>query len=332
MRKIGIFGSGSWAVALAKILCENSENGETINWYFRKKDDIDFFTKRHHHPRYLTTTYFNIDKFQFYSEPEVFFKDTDLIILAVPSAFLHEQLNSVNKEILQQKVFFSAVKGIVPQYLLIIGEYLNHVFGVPYSQIGVITGPSHAEEVAMEKLSYLTIASENEGIRSFMARRLECAYVHTVTSDDIYGTEISAVLKNVYAIAAGICMGLGYGDNFLAVLVSYAMQELKNFISAVHPISRDFLTSAYVGDLLVTVYSPFSRNRTFGMMIGKGLSVKQARMEMNMVAEGYYSAACIQKICSEKKLNPELALLVYGVLYEGANPSEEIKKLLPKLT
>lgn len=332
MQKIGIFGSGSWAVALAKILCENSKKGEKINWYFRKKDDIDFFTKKHHHPRYLTTTYFNIDKLTLYSDSEAFLKDSDVIILAVPSAFLHEQLMELSRERIQNKIFFSAIKGIIPQYLLIIGEYLNHVFGVPYTQIGVITGPSHAEEVAMEKLSYLTIASENEEVRNFMARRLECGYVRTVPSDDIYGTEISAVLKNVYAIAGGMCMGLGYGDNFLAVLVSYAMQELKTFIHNVHPLSRDFLSSAYVGDLLVTVYSPFSRNRTFGMMIGKGLSVRQARMEMNMVAEGYYSAACIQKICSEKQLNPELALLVYSVLYEGANPSEEIKKLLPKLT
>lgn len=332
MQKIGIFGSGSWAIALAKILCENLEKKEKINWYFRKKEDIDFFITRHHHPRYLTSTYFDIHKLQFFYQPDAFFKETDVIILAVPSAFLHEQLASVERNILQKKIFFSAVKGIVPQYLLIIGEYLNYVFGVPYTQIGVITGPSHAEEVAMEKLSYLTIASENEEIRKFMTNRLLCPYVNTVPSDDIYGTEISAVLKNVYAIAAGMCIGLGYGDNFLAVLVSYALQELKTFIHKVHPLTRDFLTSAYVGDLLVTVYSPFSRNRTFGMMIGKGLSVKQARMEMNMVAEGYYSAACIQKICSEKKINPELALLVYDVLYEGANPSEKIKKLLPKLT
>ncbi|MCX8080177.1 MAG: glycerol-3-phosphate dehydrogenase [Bacteroidia bacterium] len=332
MNNIGIFGSGSWSLALAKVLAEKSEGEEKIHWYFRKKEDIDFFINYKHHPRYLPSLMFSPDKFIFHSEPEALFRSSETVILAIPAAFLHEPLDSVPKALFENKVFFSAVKGIIPSHLLIIGDYLNKVYGVPYSQIGVLTGPCHAEEVAMEKLSYLTVASENENIRNAMANRLRCRYLNTVESDDIFGTELAAVLKNVYAIAAGMCMGLGYGDNFIAVLVSYAIQEMKSFIDRIHPISRDIHASAYVGDLLVTVYSPFSRNRMFGMMIGKGYSVSRARLEMNMVAEGYYSSACVHKICSDLDIKPELAMLVYRVLYEDASASDEIKKILPKLT
>jgi glycerol-3-phosphate dehydrogenase (NAD(P)+) len=198
---------------------------------------------------------------------------------------------------------------------------------VPLENIGVITGPCHAEEVALEKLSYLTIASINNANATTLADVLSCRYLKCTVSDDIYGTEYSAVLKNVVAVAGGICHGLGYGDNFLAVLVSNAIQEIKRFVDAVHPIDRDIKASAYLGDLMVTVYSQFSRNRMFGAMLGKGYSVKQAQVEMNMIAEGYYAVKCVYEINKTYKVQMPIMDAVYHIIYQGANVRREIQKL-----
>jgi glycerol-3-phosphate dehydrogenase (NAD(P)+) len=252
--------------------------------------------------------------------------------MAVPSAFLKAALEGLTPEDFKNKKVFSAIKGIVPEDLLIVGEFFNKKFDVPVDNIGVITGPCHAEEVAMEKLSYLTIASQNTENATFVASQLNSRYIKTTVSDDIYGTEYSAVLKNVFAIASGICHGLGYGDNFQAVLISNAIQEIKVFVDAVHPIDRDIKSSAYLGDLLVTAYSQFSRNRTFGNMIGKGYSVKSAQMEMNMVAEGYYGVKCIYEINKQYNINMPITTAVYHILYEKISPMIEMKLLTDKLS
>jgi glycerol-3-phosphate dehydrogenase (NAD(P)+) len=238
----------------------------------------------------------------------------------------------LTKKDFENKIVFSAIKGIVPRPLLIVGEYFNQEFAVPYSHIGVVTGPCHAEEVALEKLSYLTIASQSGEFAQYVAEKISCRYIRASVSDDIYGTEFSAVLKNVFAIASGICHGLGYGDNFQAVLISNAIQEISRFVDAVHPIDRDIKDTAYLGDLLVTAYSQFSRNRMFGAMIGKGYSVKMAHLEMNMVAEGYYAVKCIQEINSKYKVNMPITNAVYHILYEKISPVIEIKLLTDKLS
>ncbi len=248
-------------------------------------------------------------------------------MLAVPSAFLHDSLHSLNKNEFVGKSFFSAIKGIVPQYNLIVGEYLNTVYDVPLENIGVITGPCHAEEVALEKLSYLTVASVDSKKANTISTLLVCRYLKSTVSDDIYGTEYSAVLKNVIAVAGGICHGLGYGDNFLAVLVSNAIQEIKRFVDAVHPIDRDINASAYLGDLLVTAYSQFSRNRMFGTMLGKGYSVKQAQLEMNMIAEGYYAVKCVYEINKKYNVNMPITNAVYNIVYAKAQVRKEILQL-----
>jgi glycerol-3-phosphate dehydrogenase (NAD(P)+) len=329
--KTGILGGGSWAIALMKVLCEKAEQNSPISWCLRKESDVEHILKHKHHARYLPSVTLDTEKINFLTSPEALLKDNQIVILAVPSAFLHHQLQHIPVTLFRDKFFFSAIKGIVPEHLLIVGEYLQKVYGVPSGNIGVLTGPCHAEEVAQEKLSYLTVASENETLRKYMSDYLRCDYLQTIPSDDIYGTELAAVLKNVYAIAGGICLGLGFGDNFLAVLVSYALQEMEFFIRSVHPISRDIHASAYLGDLLVTTYSPFSRNRAFGLMIGKGYSVKNAREEMNMVAEGYYASACIEKICREKNIELKLANIVYRILYENAPPRKTMENILPCL-
>ena len=270
---------------------------------------------------------FDISKIIFFNKIEDCFANSDIIVLAVPSAFLNDAFANLTLENFKDKQFFSAIKGIIPQHNLIVGEYLNKIYNVPFNYIGVITGPCHAEEVAMEKLSYLTIASQNTANAQTVSTLLNCRYLKSTVSDDIYGTEYSAVLKNVVAVAGGICHGLGYGDNFLAVLVSNAIQEIKRFVDAVHPIDRDINASAYLGDLLVTAYSQFSRNRMFGTMLGKGYSVKHAQLEMNMVAEGYYAVKCVYEINKSYNIPMPITNAVYAIIYEKKDVKKEIINL-----
>lgn len=321
---IGIVGSGSWATALAKLFLNNCNS---INWFIRSGNDIELFKQYGNNPKYLSSVDFDTAKINFTSSVKECIQNSDIIILAVPSAFLNTTLKEVNKEDLKNKIFFSAIKGIVPEHNLIVGEYLNNIYDVHFENIGVITGPCHAEEVAMEKLSYLTIASQNTSNAQTVSDLLNCRYLRSTVSDDIYGTEYSAVLKNVIAVAGGICHGLGYGDNFLAVLVSNAIQEIKRFVDAVHPINRDINASAYLGDLLVTAYSQFSRNRTFGTMIGKGYSVKNAQLEMNMIAEGYYAVKCVYEINKTHHVNMPITSAVYNVIYQNKDARREMAAL-----
>ncbi|MBN2596701.1 NAD(P)H-dependent glycerol-3-phosphate dehydrogenase [Labilibaculum sp.] len=325
--KIAIIGGGSWATAIAKILMENISE---INWYMRNPDTIAQFKELGHNPRYITSAEFDIDKINFSHNIDEIVTNSDIIIFAIPSAFLKNALKNLTVS-LEDKFVVSAIKGIVPDENMIIGEFFNEKYNVPIDNIGVISGPCHAEEVALERLSYLTIASQNTKKARILALKMECAYIKTTISDDIYGTEYSAVLKNVIAIASGICHGLRYGDNFQAVLISNAIQEIKRFVDTVHPITRDIKSSAYLGDLLVTCYSQFSRNRTFGTMIGKGYSVKFAQLEMHMIAEGYYAVSCIKEINDKYKVHMPITMAVYNILYEKISPAMEIKLLTEDL-
>lgn len=327
--KIGIIGSGSWATAIVKIL---SNNCDGINWYFRNKDDIDFIKANHHNPKYLSSVDFDVEKINFFSDVKECISKSDILILSIPSAFLHASLKGVDKSDFKNKLVFSAIKGIIPEYNLIVGEYLNTVYEIPFENIGVITGPCHAEEVAMEKLSYLTLACSKVTNAELLCSSFNCRYIKTTASDDIYGTELSAVLKNVIAVAGGICHGLGYGDNYLAVLVSNAIQEIKRFVDVVHPIDRDIKASAYLGDLLVTAYSQFSRNRMFGAMIGKGYGVKQAQLEMNMIAEGYYAVKCVYEINKKYNVDMPITNAVYNIIYGNKDPRREMSLLSEKLS
>ncbi len=328
-KKIAVIGGGSWATAIVKML---SNNCDTIFWWIRNQEVLNHIQQHKHNPNYLTSVEFDVKKLALNNSIAEIVKQADVLIMAVPSAFLKDALKGLTKSDFKDKHVFSAIKGIVPDELLIVGEFFNTIYEIPMQNIGVITGPCHAEEVAMEKLSYLTIASQNTDSASFVASKLNCRHIKTTVSDDIYGTEYSAVLKNVFAIASGIYHGLGYGDNFQAVLISNAIQEIKRFVDAVHPIDRDIKSSAYLGDLLVTAYSQFSRNRSFGNMIGKGYSVKSAQMEMNMIAEGYYGVKCIYEINKKYKVEMPISNAVYSVLYEKKSPNTEMLNLTEKLS
>lgn len=328
-KKIAVIGGGSWATALVKILCNNLQS---VNWWMRNSDAVEHILHFRHNPNYLQSVEFELDKINVSTNLVEIVEPADIVIIATPSAFLTSIFDGFPTELLASKQVFSAVKGIVPEYNAIPARFIHKTFGTPYDSIGIISGPCHAEEVALERLSYLTVAAQDDEMADEMAELLACRYIKTTVSDDLFGTELSAVLKNVYALASGICSGLGYGDNFQAVLISNAIQEIENFIDEVSPIHRDVKSSAYLGDLLVTAYSKFSRNRTFGFMIGKGYSVKSAQLEMDMIAEGYYATKCVMEI--NKKFNVEMPIVeaVYRILYEKISPAIEMRLLTEKLS
>ena len=327
--KISVIGGGSWATAIVKMLLNNCDE---VSWWLRKKETVDYIRNFKRNPNYLQSVELDTNKLFLSHDLKEVVERTDMFILAIPSAFIFQTFEGVEIKDIDKKVGISAVKGIVPEYHAIPARYIHKQFGIPYENIGIICGPCHAEEVALERLSYLTVACQDEENAQYLADNLECRYIKTVTSDDIFGTELSAVLKNVYSIASGIYHGLGYGDNFQAVLISNAIREIEAFVDEVNPIHRDVKSSAYLGDLLVTAYSQFSRNRTFGSMIGKGYSVRSAQVEMKMIAEGYYAVKSVVEI--NKKFNVEMPICdaVYRVLYENMSPMIEMKLLSDQLT
>ncbi len=321
--KIAIIGGGSWATAVAKMVLAHEE---TINWYMRRDDRIADFKRLGHNPAYLTSVKFDIKRINFNSNINEVVRDSDTLVFVTPSPFLKSHLKKLKVK-LKDKFIITAIKGIVPDENMIMSDYFSQIYNVPEDNIAVLAGPCHAEEVALERLSYLTIGCRDIDKARIFSRRLAGHYIKTSVSDDITGIEYSSVLKNVYAIVAGICSGLKYGDNFQAVLMSNAIQEMKRFLNTVYPLSRNIDDSAYLGDLLVTAYSNFSRNRIFGTMIGKGYSVKSAQIEMEMIAEGYYGTKCIKEINKHFHVNMPILDAAYNILYERISPTIEIKLL-----
>jgi glycerol-3-phosphate dehydrogenase (NAD(P)+) len=326
---IGVLGGGSWATALVKLLCNNAS---TVHWWMRSTAAIDHIKQYGNNPNYIQSIEFDRDKLVVTDDLQLVIDACDYLVVAIPSAFVHETMEHYKPVGLEKKVLFSAIKGIVNEFDAIPARYFHKNLNVPYENIGIICGPCHAEEVALEKLSYLTIGCMDRAKAEIMSDYLACRFIKTTTTEDVFGAELSAILKNVYAVAAGICHGLGYGDNFQAVLISAAAREIERFIDAVHEVHRDVKSSAYLGDLLVTAYSPYSRNRTFGTMVGKGYSVKWATIEMNMVAEGYYAARGIHEINKKFQADIPIADAVYSILYEKSAPMAEMKKLADKLS
>jgi len=328
--KFAVFGGGSWATAIVKMLCENLEE---VGWYMRSVYALEHIKKQEHNPNYLSSVEFDTNKLKLSNDINEMVAYADYLILVIPSAFLNSELESLTTS-LKDKVIFSAIKGIVPETSLIVGEHMKKHYKIPFKNIGVISGPCHAEEVALERLSYLTISCADEKKSEIVASHLRSDYINCTTSDDVIGTEYAAMLKNIYAIAAGIAHGLGYGDNFQSVLMSNAIREMKKYVKKVHKMKRDINDSAYLGDLLVTGYSLFSRNRMFGNMIGKGYTVKSAQMEMSMIAEGYYaskSAYNLNQQKGKKKAKTPIVDAIYEILYENKDPKKVFGELADKL-
>ena len=327
---IGVFGSGSWATAVAKIVLEHPNT--TINWWIREPDIIEGIKETGHNPTYLSEIYFDTNQINFSNDISEVIKKSDDLLFVVPSAFLDDSLQNITPEMLEGKNIHSAIKGVVLQTNQIVADYFHDKFNINYNRISIISGPSHAEETAQQKLTYLTVASQNSQLADYVAEFIQCRYVKTVVSNDIHGIEYAAVLKNIYALAAGICKGLGYGDNLFAVLISNAMQEMDIFINELHPMDyRQLERFPYLGDLLVTAYSQHSRNRTFGAMIGFGYSVKGAQLEMKMIAEGYYATKCIEKIREKLGISMPIVEATYKILYEGLSARRVMGELLKNL-
>ena len=322
--KIAIIGGGSWATAIAKIVVGHTHH---IGWYMRREDQIRDFLRMGHNPSYLTSVHFDTNEIHFENDINRIVQLYDTLVFVVPSPYLKNHLKKL-KTRLKEKFIVTAIKGIVPEENLVCSEYFHQVFDVPHDRLACLGGPSHAEEVALERLSYLTVGcSDVEKARAF-ANVLTSQFIKTKTSTDVIGIEYSSVLKNVYAIAAGICSGLKFGDNFQSVLMSNAVQEMSRFLQSVSPMAeRMVYDSVYLGDLLVTGYSNFSRNRVFGTMIGKGYSVKSAQMEMEMIAEGYFGTKCMKEINRHWHVNMPILDAVYNILYERITPQIEIKLL-----
>ena len=327
--KYAVFGAGSWATAIVKMLCENLDE---VGWYMRSVYTKEHLLKEQHNPNYLSSVEFRTEQLKLSNDINDMANYADVLIFVIPSAFIHSELEKLTTDI-SNKIIVSAVKGIIPETGLLVGEHFHDVYKIPFENIAVIAGPCHAEEVALERLSYLTISCNDAVKAQNIADALSSDYIKTKISDDIIGVEYSVMLKNIYAIAAGIAHGLGYGDNFQSVLMSNAIREMKRFIKKMHKMKRNINNSAYLGDLLVTGYSVFSRNRMFGNMIGKGYTVKSAQMEMNMVAEGYYAtkSAFLLNEKNVKKTQLPIIKAVYEILYEGKNPKKVFKRLTEQL-
>ncbi|GAB5564810.1 MAG: NAD(P)H-dependent glycerol-3-phosphate dehydrogenase [Winogradskyella sp.] len=328
-KKYAVFGAGSWATAIVKMLCENLDE---VGWYMRSETTKEHIKNEQHNPSYLSSVEFHTEQLKLSNDMNEIASWADVLIFAIPSAFMHSELLKLSVNI-SEKTVVSAVKGIIPESGLLVGEHFHDIYYIPFENIAVIAGPCHAEEVALERLSYLTISCADATKAQEIADKFSSSYIKTKISDDIIGVEYAVMLKNIYAIAAGIAHGLGYGDNFQSVLMSNAIREMKRFIKKMHKMKRNINNSAYLGDLLVTGYSIFSRNRMFGNMIGKGYTVKSAQMEMNMIAEGYYATKSAHLLNKKNLKKTRLPIIdaVYSILYEKKNPKKVFKKLTEQL-
>ena len=341
-QKFGIIGSGSWATALAKILTDKKHS---INWWIRNADTIKHIQERHHNPHYLSSAGFDVSLLSMSANIAEVIKRSDILVIAVPSAYIEQSMEQLSKNDLKGKKIVSAIKGLLPEKNILLNYYLQQKFDVPLEDYFAVLGPCHAEEVAAEKLSYLTFSGTDITTASSIASHFTTDYISTVVNHDILGVQYAAVLKNIYAMGAGIAHGLDYGDNFLSVYIANAADEMAGFLKKfgaehivvgehegeedpiTHRKTPNYAASVYLGDLLVTCYSLYSRNRTFGSMIGKGYSVKAAQLEMNMVAEGYNAAKCIHNINKEIEASIPVAETVYKILWENVKPAEGFKRI-----
>ncbi len=337
----GILGSGSWGTALAKIL---TDNGHTIHWWNRSEQSIQQIMERKHNPHYLSSAYFNTDLLKLTTDPSEVIRQSDCIVVAIPSAYTASILSSLDKNIFVGKKIISAIKGILPEQNLLLNEFLKKSFDFPLENYFTVLGPCHAEEVAAEKLSYLTFSGVDVKMNHKMAGYFTTRYLTAIENEDIYGVQFAAVLKNIYAVGAGMAHGLDYGDNFLSVLIANSADEMAGFLkkagiknmevghvdalplASVHR-SNNYAASVYLGDLLVTCYSLYSRNRTFGNMVGKGYAVKSAQVEMSMVAEGYPASRSVYQINQVIHANMPIAETIYRILWENLSPLEGFKKI-----
>ena len=322
IKHIGVVGTGSWATALIKVL---TENGHRVNWYFRKSSVSAKILETKRNPKYLSNTILQTDQINFYTDLDLFICESDILLFAIPSAFFLKVFKST--ACLKEKILISAVKGILPEYHQTVSEYFIETLQVPAENVVIISGPSHAEEVALQKKTYLAFSSKSDATAKKIGQLFSTDYIYTHYSNDVKGVEYAAVLKNVYAIGVGIANGLGYGDNFIAILLSRAAKEMHAFLYALHLNDRDFLSASYLGDLVVTAYSEYSRNRRLGYFTGQTESIEKALGKMKMIAEGYYNAKSIHLKNKELKVSIDFAETVYHILFQKKDPKSAFREM-----
>ncbi len=322
-----VIGYGSWATAIVKILCQS---GRRVGWHIRNEGVLEILAQESRNPKYLREVEFDLSRLYLSNDINEIVEKHDIIILAMPSAFIKEFLFPLTVS-LKNKFVVSAIKGIVPGDYLTVVEYLNKQYDLSYKQLGIISGPSHAEEIAMERMSFLTVVCPNIDLAHIMGQRLKCKYINVSYSKDLYGVEYATVLKNIYAISVGMAIGLGYGDNFVAVLIANCAREMNNFVEQSYPDYRETREASYLGDLLVTCYSNYSRNRRLGLLMGRGFSTKSALNEMTMIAEGYYASECIRHTTKANGVEMPIANMVYSVLYNRASARKSMTSLVKVL-
>lgn len=325
--RCAVIGYGSWATAIVGLLTANERK---VGWYIRNPEVLEGLRTEGRNPRYVSDLEFDRDRIAPSDDLNEVVRGADILILTTPSAYLKEFLAPLT-ESLQDKFIVSAIKGIVPGDYQTVVEYIHDRYSLSYKQIGLVTGPSHAEEVSRGKLSYLTVVCTDPDNARLIGEKFATPYIRLSYSTDLYGIEYAAILKNIYALAVGVAVGLGYGDNFLAVLIANSAGEMTRFLQESYPTARDTQVSAYLGDLLVTCYSTYSRNRRLGLLIGHGCTVKSALNEMTMIAEGYFAADCIRHINARHRVDMPIAEMVYRVLYEGASARRSMQELTTKL-
>ncbi|MBR5253854.1 MAG: NAD(P)H-dependent glycerol-3-phosphate dehydrogenase [Bacteroidales bacterium] len=321
---IAVLGSGSWATAIVKIATQNHNK---VYWWVRENEIVEGVRNYGRNPLFLRSCQLDTNKIEITTDIKKVISSTDTIVLVIPSAFVEKSLQELTPADFKNKTIISATKGIIPSTNQIVADFLQNQFKVELENQAVLSGPSHAEEIAQDGMTYLTIGAHNEILAKELANKFSCRFVKTRTSTDIRGIEYSAVLKNIYALSAGICKGAGYGDNFIAVLISNAAQEMQRFLDVIAPNERDTNNFVYLGDLLVTAYSQHSRNRTFGQMIGQGYTVKSAQLEMSMIAEGYYATDCIHKTNENLGVDMPIANFAYKILYQSSPLNQELQEL-----
>jgi glycerol-3-phosphate dehydrogenase (NAD(P)+) len=325
--KVVVIGNGSWATAQILLLTQNLE---LAGWFVRDEKMISHIKRYKRNPRYLQTSKIDTSKIQMSCDINLLVRDADIIIIAIPSAFCTAILSGITCDI-SKKFIISTTKGIIPDEHVTLSEYMNEQFNVPFANMCIISGPCHAEEIALQRLSYLTFASKKIEAAEAIAKLYRTSYVRAVISTDVYGTEYGAILKNIYAVGVGICLGLGYGDNFISVFIANAHREMKRFLNESYPSKRNTSLSSYLGDLLVTCYSKYSRNRTFGILIGKGYSSEEAISEMKMIAEGYYAARGIYEVNKRLNISMPIARAVYRILYTRASADKQMELVTEEL-
>ena len=322
--RCAVIGHGSWATVLVKVLTTNES---CVGWYVRNNEVLELLRDEGRNCRYLSDIEFDMNRIRLSDDLNAIVSEADILFLVTPAAYLKYYLSDLRIS-LKDKMVVSAVKGIIPDENLFVTDYLKQQYGLSDAQLCFICGPTHAEEVGHGQLTYLTLACKEVMNTRVVGEKLKTSYIKISCQSNIDYLERSSVLKNIYAIIVGIAVGMGYGDNFISVLVSNCIKEMYFLLDPknVNDLTK-FTPSNFFGDLLVSCYSSHSRNRQLGMLIGRGNTVKTALNEMTMVAEGYYSSAMLPFLPEEQRRQLPIAEKAYQVLHQGMSARKAIKDL-----